>query len=152
MRFGLKWLWYVPVSTSYEHRNVVYGNVCISGCWIVKGILASQEGILIIKTNNIHYSQLYFGKELYMFRTDFLSIIRSLNTVFTGNWYSFVAASEECRSVWTRLLRTRVIKPQTAWDQRGQSKHRNPCAKSEVQIGTTAVYWKWKMLHSKLDE
>jgi len=29
-------------------------------------------------------SQLYFGKELYMFRTDLLSIIRSLNTVFTA--------------------------------------------------------------------
>jgi hypothetical protein len=27
---------------------------------------------------------LYFGKELYMFRTDLLSIIRSLNTVFTA--------------------------------------------------------------------
>jgi len=29
-------------------------------------------------------SQLYFGKELYMFRTDLLSIIRSHNTVFTA--------------------------------------------------------------------
>ena len=29
-------------------------------------------------------SQLYFGKELYMFRTNLLSIIRSLNTVFTA--------------------------------------------------------------------
>ena len=29
-------------------------------------------------------SQIYFGKELYMFRTDLLSIIRSLNTVFTA--------------------------------------------------------------------
>jgi hypothetical protein len=29
-------------------------------------------------------SQLYFGKELYMFRTDPLSIISSLNTVFTA--------------------------------------------------------------------
>jgi hypothetical protein len=29
-------------------------------------------------------SQLYFGKELYMSRTDILSIIRSLNTVFTA--------------------------------------------------------------------
>jgi hypothetical protein len=28
-------------------------------------------------------SQIYFGKELYMFRTDLLSIIRSLNTVHT---------------------------------------------------------------------
>ena len=29
-------------------------------------------------------SQLYFSKELYMFRTGLLSIIKSLNTVFTG--------------------------------------------------------------------
>jgi hypothetical protein len=28
-------------------------------------------------------SQIYFGKELYMFRTDLLSMIRSLNTVYT---------------------------------------------------------------------
>ena len=28
--------------------------------------------------------QLYFGKELYMFQTDLLSIVRSLNTVFTA--------------------------------------------------------------------
>jgi hypothetical protein len=29
-------------------------------------------------------SQLYFGKELYMFQTDLMSIIRSLNTEFTA--------------------------------------------------------------------
>ena len=29
-------------------------------------------------------SQLYFGKELYMFRTDLLPIFWSLNTVFTA--------------------------------------------------------------------
>ena len=29
-------------------------------------------------------SQLYFGKQLYTFRTDLLPIIRSLNTVFTA--------------------------------------------------------------------
>jgi len=29
-------------------------------------------------------SQPYFGKELYMFRTDLLSIVRSLSTVFTA--------------------------------------------------------------------
>ena len=29
-------------------------------------------------------SQLYFGKELYMFRTDLNSIFRSFNTVFTA--------------------------------------------------------------------
>jgi hypothetical protein len=29
-------------------------------------------------------SQVYFDKELYMFRADLLSIIRSLNTVYTA--------------------------------------------------------------------
>ena len=44
-----------------------------------------------IKTNSYNKSQrdalifqIYFGKELFMFRTDLLSIIRSLNTVFTA--------------------------------------------------------------------
>jgi hypothetical protein len=36
------------------------------------------------KANKCTISQLYFGKELFMFRTDLLSIIRSLNTVFTA--------------------------------------------------------------------
>jgi len=31
-----------------------------------------------------YFSQLYFGKELYMFRTHLLSNIRSLNTVYTA--------------------------------------------------------------------
>jgi hypothetical protein len=32
----------------------------------------------------MHYFSTLFGKELYMFRTDLLSIIRSLNTVLTA--------------------------------------------------------------------
>jgi hypothetical protein len=32
----------------------------------------------------MHYFSALFGKELYMFRTDLLSIIRSLYTVFTA--------------------------------------------------------------------
>jgi len=32
----------------------------------------------------MHYSSVLFGNELYMFRTDILPIIRSLNTVFTA--------------------------------------------------------------------
>jgi hypothetical protein len=32
----------------------------------------------------MHYLSDLFGKELYMFRADLLSIIRSLNTVFTA--------------------------------------------------------------------
>jgi hypothetical protein len=31
----------------------------------------------------MHYFSTLFGKELYMFRTDLLSIIKGLNTVFT---------------------------------------------------------------------
>jgi len=37
---------------------------------------------LIIKANEMHYSSTLLGKELYMFRTDLLFIIRSLITVF----------------------------------------------------------------------
>ena len=40
--------------------------------------------IVIIKANVMHYFSALFGKDLYMFRTDLLSIIRSLNTVFTA--------------------------------------------------------------------
>jgi hypothetical protein len=32
----------------------------------------------------MHYFSVYFDKELCMFRTDILSIIRSLNTVYTA--------------------------------------------------------------------
>jgi len=32
----------------------------------------------------MHYFSPLFGKELYMFRTDLLSIVRSLHTVFTA--------------------------------------------------------------------
>jgi len=32
----------------------------------------------------MHYFSTLFGKELYMFRTDLLSIIKSLNIVFTA--------------------------------------------------------------------
>jgi len=43
-----------------------------------------QKVILLIKANEMHYFSTLFGKEHYMFRTDLLSIIRSLNTVFTS--------------------------------------------------------------------
>jgi hypothetical protein len=32
----------------------------------------------------MHYFPILFGKEIYMFRIDLLSIIRSLNTVYTA--------------------------------------------------------------------
>jgi hypothetical protein len=40
--------------------------------------------ILITKDNETHYFSVLFGTELYMFRTDLMSIIRSLNTVFSA--------------------------------------------------------------------
>jgi hypothetical protein len=48
--------------------------------------------LLIIKANKMHYFWTLFGKELYMFRTDLLSIIKILNTVFTtiGVWFPCV--------------------------------------------------------------
>jgi hypothetical protein len=47
-------------------------------------LIQSKTNILIIKANEVHYSSTLFGKELYMFRTDLLSIIRSLKTVYTA--------------------------------------------------------------------
>jgi hypothetical protein len=40
--------------------------------------------LFIIKANEMHYFSALFGNERYTFRTDLLSIIRSLNTVFTA--------------------------------------------------------------------
>jgi len=38
----------------------------------------------MIEANEMHYFSNLFGKELYMFRRDLLSIIRSLDIVFTA--------------------------------------------------------------------
>jgi hypothetical protein len=40
--------------------------------------------IVIIKANEMLYFSTLFSKEIYMFRTDLLSIIRSIHTVFTA--------------------------------------------------------------------
>ena len=51
-------------------------------------------------------SQVYFDKELYMFQTDLLSIIRSLNTVYKAIGICH-ASYVDCRSQWPRGLRRR---------------------------------------------
>jgi len=43
----------------------------------------------------MHYFSTLFGRELYMFRTDLLSIIRSLNTVFTAIGICHTTGSSE---------------------------------------------------------
>jgi hypothetical protein len=54
------------------HLNVTFREPCI----MIYSYNKNQKDFTL--------SQLYFGKELYMFRTDLLSIIRSFNTVFTA--------------------------------------------------------------------
>jgi hypothetical protein len=53
----------------------------------------------------MHISQLYFGKELYMFRTDFPSIIRSLNNVFAAEGICYTSYGDclLARSGWNIL-------------------------------------------------
>jgi hypothetical protein len=62
--------------------------------------------ILTIKANKMHYFSPLFGKELYMFWTDLLFIIRSLNTVFTaiGICHTSYVACCLARSGWNLLL------------------------------------------------
>jgi hypothetical protein len=47
-------------------------------------VFITLRTVLIIKANEMHYFSTLCGKELYVFRTDLLLIIRSLNTVFTA--------------------------------------------------------------------
>ena len=53
----------------------------------------------------MYYFQLHFGKHLYVFQTDLLSIIRSLNTVFTatGVCHSSYVDSLLAASVWNSI-------------------------------------------------
>jgi hypothetical protein len=54
-------------------------------------------------------SQIYFGKELYVFRTDLLSIIRSLNTVYTavGIYHASYVDCLLAKSGWTSLAESK---------------------------------------------
>ena len=67
--------------------------------------------ILTIKANEIHYFSSLFGKELYMFRTDLLSIIRSLNTVITaiGIRHTGYVSYLLVRSGWKNISRCTVL-------------------------------------------
>jgi hypothetical protein len=56
-------------------------------------------------------SQIYFGKELYMFQTDLLSIIKSLNTVYTaiGICHASYVDCLLARSEWNSTVYTVLI-------------------------------------------
>jgi len=54
----------------------------------------------------MHHFSIYFGKELYMFRTDLLSIIMNLNTVFkvTGIHHTEILKMGKITSIYTHTL------------------------------------------------
>jgi len=72
-----------------------------------KSLITLTAVILIIKAKKMHCFWTLFGKELYMFRTDLLSIIRSLNTVFTatGICHTGYVVCLQARSGWNTVLR-----------------------------------------------
>ena len=64
------------------------------------------------KINKMHYFSTLFGKELYMFRTDLLSFIRSLNTEFTAKriCHTGYVDCQLARSRWRVLYQNKVEK------------------------------------------
>ena len=63
----------------------LYGGEWSASCCSVLKLQGELGGILlIIKPKRCTISQIYFAKVLYMFRTDLLSIMRSLNTVYAA--------------------------------------------------------------------
>ena len=69
----------------------------------------------------MHYFSTLFGKELYIFRTDLLSIIRSLNIVFT--------VIDICHTSW--LSASEVILTSLADSQHNYyDKYQLPCIKT----------------------
>ena len=91
------------MSVSVRVMHVRYGWIQFSGkyshlhrvCSEVKSINTHElwrgKVILIINANEMHYFSTLFGKELYMFRTDLLSIIRRhfFSTLFGKELYMF---------------------------------------------------------------
>jgi hypothetical protein len=72
-----------------EFREVKFVCVCfvnIIRMHLIIYFALISLNVFIIKSKEMHYFSTLFGKELYkyMFRTDLLSIIRSLDTVFTA--------------------------------------------------------------------
>ena len=71
--FFCPYQWVFVAELMYGCKKLTWHNTC----W-------DSLVILIIKPTRCTISQIYFDKELYMFRTDLLSIIRSLNTVYAA--------------------------------------------------------------------
>ena len=74
--------WDLSLHKRTQHFMFRNKNSKLHGIWHSKD--RALWYILIIKANKMHYFSALFGNELYMFQTDFLSINRSLNAVFTA--------------------------------------------------------------------
>jgi hypothetical protein len=70
--------WIIARSTAFTLRG--YSNI--------SGVIAAKVTCIkihIMEANKMHYFSNLFDKQLYMFRTDLLSIISSLDTIFTAS-------------------------------------------------------------------
>jgi len=88
-------IWTNKQTNNTKHAYYLYQHLFIK-------LLLYSVILIIIKTTKRTISQIYFGKELYMFRTDLLSIIRSFNTAFkaTGICHTSFVACLLARSGW----------------------------------------------------
>jgi hypothetical protein len=82
------YIWNHPVSSKRRKPITHCNNVISNKDGILSFVSAVHKyqdywDILKIKAHEMHYLSTLFGKELYLFRTNLLSIIKSLNTVFT---------------------------------------------------------------------
>jgi hypothetical protein len=69
--------------TSYIERRDTVGHVC-DFCWIAREASMSGDYSYNKSQRDALFLKFIFDKELCMFRTDLLSIIRSLNTVYAA--------------------------------------------------------------------
>ena len=73
----------------------------------------------MIKANEMHYFSALFDKKLCMFWTDFLSIIRRLNTVFRaiGICHTSYVACLLARSGWNSILTSLADSQRNQYDK-----------------------------------
>jgi hypothetical protein len=79
-RLGYMTNWNGPYQSWTETGGKNHGHGKLSPAPLSKQLVI----ILTVKANKMHFLSSLFGKELYTFQTDLLSIIRSFNTVYTA--------------------------------------------------------------------
>ena len=89
--------------------------------------------MLVIKSTSFNISQIYFCKELYMFRTDLLSIIKTLDTAYTTtgicHYLCWLYASEVMMDEFHPDLASRQL-ASLAWQ-------------IPITVNTILTFWRW---------